>query len=203
MKILILDNYDSFTYNLFQLAAQLDGAEVEVFRKDEISLKECERFSHFIISPGPGLPKDAGITMELIEKFHKTHPIFGVCLGFQAMAEFFGGQLFNQKFPAHGIQRPLQIVSRLPSGRKSKLLENIPDQLQVGLYHSWAVSQENFPQDFEISALSESGIVMAMEHKTLPLAGVQFHPESIMTEHGLRILAAWAGWARRPLLPLR
>lgn len=185
MKILILDNYDSFTYNLLHCFEQL-AEEVSVCRNDEISLEECEAFTHFVISPGPGLPEDAGITLPLLERFSATHPMLGVCLGMQAMAVQAGGRLYNQQLVAHGIQREVQ---RLPG--ESWLLKDVPPKFKAGLYHSWAVDEKALPPVWRPTARNERGTLMAMEHKTLPLAGGQFHPESIMSEWGLKVLGNW------------
>ncbi|WP_417611803.1 anthranilate synthase component II [Owenweeksia hongkongensis] len=184
MKVLILDNYDSFTYNLFHYVDQLCD-DVVVKRNDEISLEEVGEFSHIIISPGPGLPKDAGITMSLLEKFHQSKNIFGVCLGCQAIAEFFGGQLYNQQLVAHGIFRNVKQTT------PSKLLKDLPSEFKVGLYHSWAIDEKSLPEELVITSKSEMGTVMSLEHQKYAVCGVQFHPESIMTEGGLQIIKNW------------
>ncbi|MGB0177548.1 MAG: anthranilate synthase component II [Owenweeksia sp.] len=185
MRVLLLDNYDSFTFNLFHYLQQITD-DVVVKRNDELSVEQAMEFSHLLISPGPGLPKDAGITSELIQAALPGHSVLGVCLGCQALGEYFGGTLFNQEEVAHGIQRK---VTR--TNTSSWLLEGIPNDFQVGLYHSWAIDPKGLPSEIKITARSEKGVIMAMEHEELPVAGVQFHPESIMTEHGLKIIANW------------
>lgn len=185
MKILIIDNYDSFTYNLLHYVQQF-ADEVEVQRNDAIAVEYAEGFSHLIISPGPGLPDAAGISLSLIEKYHQSKPILGVCLGCQAIAEYFGGRLYNQSKVAHGVQREV-----LKTDPRSLLLKSLPKKFKVGLYHSWAVDEKSLPPELKVTAKSTSGVVMALEHRFLPIAGVQFHPESIMTENGLQILKNW------------
>lgn len=182
MKVLLLDNFDSFTYNLYHYLVTL-GADVEVFRNDAISPNEAERFSHLVISPGPGLPKDAGVTMKLLETFGEKKPILGVCLGWQALAQHFGAELYNQNEVAHGIARAVQ-----RSGQ-SWLLDGLPETFEVGLYHSWAVKNSaELERHFRLTASRSNQIIMSMEHRHLPLAGVQFHPESIMSKDGMKIL---------------
>jgi anthranilate synthase component II len=181
LKILLLDNFDSFTYNLFHYLVGFD-CEVDVFRNDEISILKASEYDKIILSPGPGLPKNANDMPELIEKLYLTKPILGVCLGMQAIGEFFGGTLYNQKEVKHGVQE------KCTQKNHSKLFKNVPLTFQVGLYHSWAVDISQVPILVEI-ARSEDGVLMAFEHKTLPIYGVQFHPESLMTEYGKTILA--------------
>lgn len=185
MKILILDNYDSFTYNLLHYIRQF-ADEVDVVRNDALTVEEAEAYSHLIISPGPGLPKAAGITLKLIEKYHRSKPILGVCLGMQALAEFFDGKLYNQQLVAHGIKRPV-----VRTDAPSRLFRDFSNTFEVGLYHSWAVDEQSLPPEWNVTAKGKNGVVMAMEHQSLPLAGVQFHPESIMTENGLNIIENW------------
>jgi anthranilate synthase component 2 len=183
MRILILDNYDSFTYNLYHYAKQL-CADVSVYRNDAINLDAVDAYSHIILSPGPGLPADAGITMAILEQYSAQKSILGVCLGFQAMALWAEAELYNQNEVAHGLSR-----TALRTG-ESWLLEGVPDSFEVGLYHSWAV-RLNAQSVFNGICELENQTLMGFEHATLPLAGVQFHPESIMTEHGLHMLENW------------
>ncbi len=186
MQILIIDNYDSFTFNLYHYFQQL-ADDVRVKRNDEIRIEEAEDYSHLVISPGPGLPIDAGITRDLIKHFFHTKPIMGVCLGCQALAEFTGANLYNQPFVAHGIQR---VVKRTRTD--SWLFKNIPSEFKVGLYHSWAVEEKSINlQQWHINAKSKEDVVMGIEHTELPVAGVQFHPESVMTDLGINILKNW------------
>lgn len=184
MKVLIIDNYDSFTYNLYHYVQQYT-ASVEVLRNDAITPEEAGEYSHIVISPGPGLPQQAGCSIAMIEKWHRSKSIFGVCLGHQALAEFSGGRLYNQQWVAHGLQRKVE-----RSG-ESKLLEGLPQSFEVGLYHSWAVERESLPEEWKVTAVSEKGVIMAMEHRELSLYGVQFHPESVMCESGLEIIGNW------------
>jgi anthranilate synthase component 2 len=181
MKLLMLDNYDSFTYNLVQLIKDNSTIEVDVFRNDEITLQEVNQYDKIVLSPGPGLPSDSGILCELIETYKNSKAIFGVCLGMQAIGEVFGGTLINLNEPLHGVATPVKHVN-------SFLFKGIPETFNVGRYHSWAVDAKTIPNDFLISAEDENGIVMAIEHRQLNISGVQFHPESILTEHGRTIL---------------
>lgn len=184
MKVLILDNYDSFTYNLFHYVDQLCD-DVVVKRNDEISLEKVDEFSHIIISPGPGLPREAGITMSLLKKYYRSKNILGVCLGCQAIAEFFGGKLYNQQLVAHGISRKVMTTN------PGILMKEMPQEFKVGLYHSWAIDENSLPKNLIVTSKSEMGTVMSIEHNKYKLCGVQFHPESIMTEGGLQIIKNW------------
>ncbi len=185
MKVLILDNYDSFTYNLFHYV-QAFTDNVSVKRNDELSVNEVDNYTHIIISPGPGLPSQAGISQTLLKKYYSVKNILGVCLGCQALAEFFGGSLYNQNEVAHGIERKI-----VRTKADSWLLKDLPSAFTVGLYHSWAIDPAKLPSEINVTALSEKGIVMAIEHAYLPLAGVQFHPESIMSDYGKKIVKNW------------
>jgi anthranilate synthase/aminodeoxychorismate synthase-like glutamine amidotransferase len=149
---------------------------------DQLDLSDVDRYDKIVLSPGPRLPKDAGVMMELIEKYHKTKPILGVCLGFQGLVEFFGGSLYNQQAVKHGVQ------TRLHANNQSKLFKNTANEFQVGLYHSWAANKNDFPKTLEISGTNEEDVIMAFEHTSLPIAGVQFHPESILSEFGKKIV---------------
>jgi anthranilate synthase component 2 len=184
-KLLILDNYDSFTYNLVQLVEQHGGWDFDVIKNDEIDLEEVERYQKILLSPGPGLPKDAGIMPQILTNFAAKKSILGICLGHHAIAEAFGGQLYNFSQPVHGIQRKTSILE------EDILFKNLPNTIEVGLYHSWAVQKENFPKDLLITALSEKGVIMALRHKTFDLRSVQFHPESIMTAYGREMVWNW------------
>lgn len=185
MRVLILDNFDSFTYNLYHYLGQLTD-DITVKRNDEIELSEFEDFSHIVISPGPGLPANAGITMPFLEQYFPKKPILGVCLGCQAIAEHTSGKLYNQQFVAHGLKRT---VKRTTS--HSWLLKDLDDEFQVGLYHSWAIDESSLGDQWQVCARSTQNVVMAIEHHSLPVAGVQFHPESIMSDYGLEILGNW------------
>ena len=186
MRTIIIDNYDSFTYNLqHYLEAVLDES-VTVKRNDEVTLEEIASFDNLVLSPGPGLPHDAGITMSVLEHFSATKRILGVCLGHQAMGLAFGGTLENLTTVHHGVASELYIAC------EDYLFIDFPESSPVGRYHSWVVSNEQFPDCLEILATDESGEIMAMRHRTLDLRGVQFHPESIMTTHGKLLIRNWA-----------
>lgn len=182
MKILLLDNYDSFTYNLLHVVKELGATDVEVFRNDEIELDEVERFDKIILSPGPGVPEESGLLLPIIKRFAPTKSILGVCLGHQAIGEAFGANLENLKEVYHGIQSPVKIV------KDDLLFTGLKKELLVGRYHSWVVSNNNFPQCLEITALSEEGQIMALRHKTYRVHGIQFHPESVLTPQGKEII---------------
>jgi anthranilate synthase component 2 len=179
MKILIIDNYDSFTYNLVQYIQEILDQRVDVYRNDAISLEEVNNYDAIILSPGPGLPKDAGIMPELIKKYAGQKPILGVCLGHQAIVEAFGGDLENLERVYHGMETPIRII-----GGKNDLFETLPETINVGRYHSWVAKKEDLPECIEVTAIDEKGEVMAIQHKDFKIRGVQFHPESIMTKDG-------------------
>ncbi|MDO5616151.1 MAG: aminodeoxychorismate/anthranilate synthase component II [Cruoricaptor ignavus] len=183
MKILVLDNYDSFTYNLVQMIEQIIDDKVDVFRNDQISLEEIERYDKIILSPGPGIPEEAGILLDLIKKYAPTKSILGVCLGQQAIAEAFGGSLINLKEIYHGVATNAKTIKQ-----NTKLLKNLPENLEVGRYHSWAVNTEDFPEELEITSVDEDGMIMSLQHKTYDVHAVQYHPESILTPNGRTIL---------------
>jgi len=185
MKILVLDNYDSFTYNLVHYLEKVSDAAVEVYRNDKISIKEIERFDKILLSPGPGIPSEAGILIDVIKTYASSKSILGVCLGQQAIAEAFGGTLTNMTDVFHGVSTPIEIVA------EDILFQNIPKQLLVGRYHSWCVNKSTLPEELEITALDETGNIMALRHKKLDVRGVQFHPESVLTEHGLQMIKNW------------
>jgi anthranilate synthase component 2 len=183
MKILVLDNYDSFTFNLVQYIERILRQKVDVFRNDQITPDEVEAYDAIILSPGPGVPAEAGIMPELIKRYAPTKPILGVCLGHQAIGEAFSGALENLTKVYHGIETPVEVVDE-----SEVLFKGIPTVFQAGRYHSWVVRKEELPEAFIVTAVDEQGIVMAMRHKEYNIRGVQFHPESIMTEHGMRML---------------
>ena len=182
-KVLVLDNYDSFTYNLVHYIEALNF-EVDVFRNDEISIEAVGAYNTIILSPGPGLPKDAGILLDVIRTYAPTKKILGVCLGMQAIAEVFGGKLENLSHVFHGVASQLSVIDTT-----DQLFENLPPQFEIGRYHSWVVSQNNFPSELKITAVEENHQIMALRHNTHNLYGVQFHPESILTQYGKEIMA--------------
>lgn len=181
-KILIFDNYDSFTYNLLHVVKSLGYSEVDVVRNDKIDLSVVAQYDKIILSPGPGLPEEAGLLMPLIRQYAGTKSMLGVCLGHQAMGEVFGAKLENIPFVFHGVQTPVDIIAG------DYLFDGIPEEILVGRYHSWIVSNVHFPAELEITAVDKAGDVMAMKHRQLDLHGVQFHPESILTPEGIRIM---------------
>ena len=185
MKILVLDNYDSFTYNLVHYLEMATDAAIEVHRNDKIGLKEIERFDKIMLSPGPGIPSEAGILLDVIKTYASTKSIFGICLGQQAIAEAFGGSLSNLQEIFHGVSTPVSIITN------DILFKNIPRKLNVGRYHSWIVNKRDLPEELEVTCIDEFGSIMALRHKTLDVCGVQFHPESILTEYGLEIIKNW------------
>lgn len=184
-KLLILDNYDSFTFNLVQLVDQHGGWSFDVIKNDKIDLEEVHQYDKILLSPGPGLPSEAGIMSALIEYYKQNKSILGVCLGHHAIAEAFGGCLYNFTQPVHGIQREMEIL------KEDILFKNIPLKTQIGLYHSWAVKIDDFPEDLEQLAMSDMGVLMALRHQKFDIKGVQFHPESIMTPEGKKMIWNW------------
>lgn len=183
MKILVLDNYDSFTYNLVQYLQEITGKTLDVFRNDAISLDEVAAYDTIILSPGPGVPAEAGIMPELIKRYAPTKSIFGVCLGLQAIGEAFGGKLINLEKVFHGIATNIEVID--PA---ELLFADMPPQFTAGRYHSWVVSGEQVPAELKITAVAADQSIMAMTHREYHVKGVQFHPESIMTEYGHQIL---------------
>lgn len=182
-KVLVLDNYDSFTYNLVHYIESSGKYDVDVFRNDEISLQEVDQYETIILSPGPGLPKNAGILKLVIEKYAATKNILGVCLGMQAIGEVFGGELLNLRQVYHGVATALEVLNT-----DDLLFKNIPSKFQIGRYHSWIIKNENFPKDLEITSVDENKQIMSIKHKSYNLYGVQFHPESILTEYGKEMI---------------
>ena len=182
MKIIIIDNYDSFTFNLLHYVEEF-VEQVDVFRNDKISLKKIEKYDKIILSPGPGLPKDVPILHQIIKTYYKEKAILGICLGHQAIAESFGGSLFNLSKVVHGLARNTIITKK-----NEKLFQNIPNNFNSGRYHSWAVCKNNFPKTLEITAIDNENLIMALSHKKYKVKGVQFHPESIMTNYGKEII---------------
>lgn len=182
-KVLILDNYDSFTYNLVHYVEANPNYEVDVFRNDEISLEEVGNYETIILSPGPGLPEDAGILKDVIEKYASSKKILGVCLGMQAIGEVYGGELINLDDVFHGVATPITVTDS-----SDLLFKGLPDKFDIGRYHSWVVSKENFPKELTITSVEENNQIMSLKHKEYNLYGVQFHPESILTEYGKEMI---------------
>ena len=186
MKILVFDNYDSFTYNLVHLVEKITHTKVDVFRNDEITLDKVNEYDKIILSPGPGIPSEAGLLLSLIKQYAATKSILGVCLGHQAIGEAFGGTLTNLSKVYHGVATPIKILNK-----ESEILKGLGDEIEVGRYHSWIISDENFPAELEVTARDDNGYIMALQHKTFDVQGVQFHPESVLTPDGEIILRNW------------
>ncbi len=190
MSILVFDNYDSFTYNLVHLVEKITHTKVEVYLNDQITLEKVKEYDKIILSPGPGIPEEAGMLLSLIKEYAATKSILGVCLGHQAIGEAFGGKLVNLSTVYHGVATEIEVIS-LKSEVRSRLFEGLPDRFEVGRYHSWIVSDEGFPDELEVTARDENGYIMAMQHKRYDVQGVQFHPESVLTPLGEAILKNW------------
>lgn len=181
MNICIIDNYDSFTYNLSHAIKSL-GAEVTVLRNDKFNIGDLEKFDKLVLSPGPGIPSEAGLLTEVVRHYADHKPILGVCLGEQAIGEVFGGKLVNLSEVYHGVQTPADIIAN------DYIFDNLPKEIKVGRYHSWVVSDEHFPAELEVTAHSKEGYIMALRHKSFDVHGIQFHPESVLTPDGLTII---------------
>ncbi len=185
MKILIFDNYDSFTYNLVHLVEAITHSKVDVYRNDEIALEKVKHYDKIILSPGPGIPSEAGLLLPLIKEYAATKSILGVCLGHQAIGEAFGGKLINLTSVFHGIATDCTITQQAP------IFKDLPTNIKVGRYHSWVISDHDFPAELEVTAKDESNYIMALQHRTYDITGVQFHPESVLTPAGEKILTNW------------
>jgi len=185
MKLLLLDNYDSFTYNLVHLIEKVSDIEIEVFRNNKISIDEIERYDKILLSPGPGLPKDAGIMPKLLKRYSSTKSILGVCLGLQAIGESFGATLMNLDTVFHGLATPIHIIA------DDVIFNNCPKTFIVGRYHSWVVDKNNLPSELVITSKDDDGNIMALKHATYDVRGVQFHPESILSEYGEILIKNW------------
>lgn len=178
-KILVFDNYDSFTYNLVQMIERILDTKVDVVKNDQITLADIDQYDKIVLSPGPGIPEEAGILLALIRAYAPTKSILGVCLGQQAIAEAFGGSLINLTEIYHGVATPAEVVKN-----DTKIFKNLSSGIEVGRYHSWVVNREDLPGELEITAVDKDGMIMALQHKTYDVHGVQFHPESILTPEG-------------------
>ena len=185
MNILIIDNYDSFTFNLVHLVHET-GNEATVWRNDRFDLAEVDQFDKIILSPGPGIPSEAGLLLDVIKTYASTKSILGVCLGMQAIAEVFGGKLYNLSRPVHGKATKIQVLDH-----HETLFLNCPNEFHVGRYHSWAVSSETLSPELKVTAITADGVIMALRHEILDVRGVQFHPESVLTEHGKAMIENW------------
>jgi anthranilate synthase component 2 len=199
-RILVFDNYDSFTYNLVHLVEKLLHQKVEVFRNDRIPLEKVKEYDKIILSPGPGVPTEAGLLLPLIKEYAASKSILGVCLGHQAIGEAFGGKLLNLSEVYHGVATPVRILGAGENGKTGKpgagaggknLFAGLPREFEVGRYHSWVISEEGFPEELEVTARDEKDYIMALRHKQYDVQGVQFHPESVLTPSGEQILKNW------------
>lgn len=184
MKIVIIDNYDSFTYNLAHLVKELE-AGVTVFRNDQFQLSELDRFDKIILSPGPGIPSEAGLLMDVIRKYAGRKPMLGVCLGHQAIGEAFGAKLTNLSEVYHGVATLCTQFGNDP------IFEGLPKRIEIGRYHSWVVDKSGFPDCLDITAVSDDGQIMGLKHKNYDIRGIQFHPESVLTPDGKKMIQNW------------
>lgn len=185
-SILVIDNYDSFTYNLVHAIKKITGLPVDVFRNDEIELHKIEKYDKIVLSPGPGIPEEAGLLLDIIKKYAPTKSILGVCLGHQAIGEAFGGKLHNMNKVLHGVATPVQLTEN-----ESKLFNGLPQTFDVGRYHSWIVAKEGLPSCFLVTSYDNEGMIMSMKHKEYDVEGVQFHPESVLTPLGEKMIENW------------
>ena len=187
MRILVFDNYDSFTFNLVHIIRELGYDEnMDIFRNDKIGLKEVNKYDKILLSPGPGLPVDAGIMETLIQTYAKNKSILGICLGHQGIAEVFGARLFNLPQVLHGVTKVANLFSA-----KDIIFKNIPGSIKVCRYHSWAVAADSIPEELEITAVDEDDIIMGLRHKNYDVRGLQFHPEAYLTEYGSELINNW------------
>lgn len=186
MKLLVFDNYDSFTYNLVHLVEKILHQKVDVVRNDKIMLDQVKQYDKIILSPGPGIPVEAGLLLPLIKEYAPSKSILGVCLGHQAIGEAFGGTLINLQDVYHGVATNCRVIKR-----DEKLFNFISNGLEIGRYHSWVVSKEGFPEELEITAVDDNDMIMALQHKKYDVRGVQFHPESVLTPLGEQIMRNW------------
>lgn len=184
MKIVIIDNYDSFTYNLSHLVKEL-GAEVTVYRNDKFKMEQLEEFDKIILSPGPGIPSEAGLLLDVIKAYAGKKPILGVCLGHQAIGEVFGGRLTNLSDVYHGVATLCNITV------DDYLFEGLPEKIEIGRYHSWVVDHEGFPSCLEVTSVSDEGYIMSLRHREYDIRGIQYHPESVLTRDGKTIIGNW------------
>lgn len=194
MKILVFDNYDSFTYNLVHLVEKLIHGKVDVFRNDEIAMEKVKAYDKIILSPGPGIPSEAGMLLPLIKEYAPGKSILGVCLGHQAIGEAFGATLTNLSTVYHGVATKINLINNsndASSPSRDTLFRNLPDSIEVGRYHSWVVDEKNFPEELAITARDANGYIMALQHKQYDVQGVQFHPESVLTPDGETIISNW------------
>ncbi|WP_293905441.1 MULTISPECIES: anthranilate synthase component II [unclassified Sphingobacterium] len=186
-KIVVIDNYDSFTYNLVHLLQEL-GQEYVVWRNDKFKLEDIDAFDKILLSPGPGIPEEAGLLLDVIRTYAPHKSILGICLGQQAIAEVFGGTLFNMEKPLHGVATNITVVDE-----SEKLFQDFPKDSKIGRYHSWAVNKDTLPAILKVTAIDENGIIMALTHTEYDVRGMQFHPESVLTTNGKKLIENWLG----------
>lgn len=202
MKILVFDNYDSFTYNLVHLVEKILNQKVDVYRNDQLPLEKVKGYDKIILSPGPGLPVEAGLLLPLIKEYASSKSILGVCLGHQAIGEAFGGKLENLSAVFHGVATKVRVNSELSMVNeenslftihhsRKNLFNELPEEFEAGRYHSWIVSDKNFPEELEVTARDDNNYIMALQHKKYDVQGVQFHPESVLTPMGKEIIRNW------------
>lgn len=184
-NILVIDNYDSFTFNLVHLLNEC-GMDATVWRNDKFELEDVAGYDKILLSPGPGIPSESGLLLDVIRTYAPTKSILGICLGMQAIAEVFGGELYNLSRPVHGRATTMQVIDTQES-----LFANCPEYFKVGRYHSWAVVDDKLPHDLNVTAVDESGVIMALSHNSLDVKGVQFHPESVLTDYGKQMISNW------------
>lgn len=194
MKILVIDNYDSFTYNLVQYLQEITADEVSIFRNDKISISDVNNYDCIVLSPGPGVPKNAGNMPEIIQTYKSKKPILGVCLGHQAIGEAFGAELKNLEQVYHGLATDIHITHK-----EEPLYQNLPKVIEVGRYHSWVIDENKCPDCLLVTSKSPDGAIMSIRHETLPIYGVQYHPESIMTPQGKEILSNFLNAAKKAI----
>jgi anthranilate synthase component 2 len=190
MKILVFDNYDSFTYNLVHLVEKIMHIKVDVYRNDQLPMEQVKQYDKIILSPGPGIPSEAGMLLPLIKEYAASKSILGVCLGHQAIGESFGGKLVNLSTVFHGVATPIQ-VRQDREFMDDDVFTRVPLEIEVGRYHSWVVSDKDFPEALEITATDSNGFIMGLRHKTYDVQGVQFHPESVLTPSGEQLMRNW------------
>ncbi|GAA0882360.1 aminodeoxychorismate/anthranilate synthase component II [Sphingobacterium siyangense subsp. cladoniae] len=186
-KIVVIDNYDSFTYNLVHLLQELDQ-EYVVWRNDKFKLEDIDAFDKILLSPGPGIPEEAGLLLDVIRTYAPHKSILGICLGQQAIAEVFGGTLFNMEKPLHGVATNITVVDE-----SEKLFRDFPKDSKIGRYHSWAVNKDTLPASLKVTAIDKNGIIMALTHTEYDVRGMQFHPESVLTTNGKKLIENWLG----------
>jgi anthranilate synthase component 2 len=185
MKILVFDNYDSFTYNLVHYVKQLGYKDVDVYRNDKIALADIAIYDKILLSPGPGIPSEAGILLDVIKEYGATKSILGVCLGHQAIGEAYGCSLENMDKVLHGIATPLEVI------KHDAIYNGLPAKFNVGRYHSWQIKSDSLTPEIMVTAIDDKGSIMSIRHKTHQVVGVQYHPESVLTEHGIEIMKNW------------